>query len=89
MMKANSRSFASVHISCRLARPQGYKTFFMLNSAEHEILLINLKLLITANCFNQNIAEHEIFSADTFVNMKMPTIVGIFMFISRENFMLR
>ena len=39
----------------------GYKTFFMLNSA-----------------------EHEIFSA----NMKMSIIVGIFIFISRDIFML-
>ena len=30
-------------------------------------------------------AEHEIFSA---MNMKVPTIVGIFIFISREIFML-
>ena len=39
----------------------GYKTFFMLNSA-----------------------EHEIFSANKYEN----AIVGIFIFISRENFML-
>ena len=47
-------------------------------------LLINLKLLTIANSFLLNIAEHENFSA----NMKMPAIVGIFIFISRENFML-
>ena len=41
--------------------PRGYKTFFMLNSAEHEIFSV--------------------------INMKMPTIVGIFIFISREIFM--
>ena len=38
------------------------------------VLLINLKLLITANSFLLNIAEH---------------IIDIFIFISRENFMLR
>ena len=43
--------------------PRGYKSFFMLNSA-----------------------EHEIFSANKF--MKMPIIVDIFIFISREIFML-
>ena len=43
-------------------RPRGNKTFFMLNSA-----------------------EHETFSANTF---KMSTIVGSFIFISRELFML-
>ena len=41
---------------------RGYKTFFMLNSAEHENFSV--------------------------INMKMPTIVGIFIFISREIFML-
>ena len=49
------------------------------------VLLINLKLLTIANSLVLNIAEHVIFSA---INMKMPTIVGIFIFISRENFML-
>ena len=67
--------------------PQGYKTFFMLNSAEHEMfMLINLKLLTMPNSFLLNIAEHENFSL--LINMKMPTIVGIFIFISWENFML-
>ena len=41
-----------------------YKTFFMLNSAEHEICPTNLKLLTIANSFLINIAEHEIFSAN-------------------------
>ena len=50
-----------------------------------------------ANSFLLNIAEHEIFSANKYenasnkfsvlINMKMPTIVGIFIFIRRENFM--
>ena len=39
------------------------------------VLLINLKLLTIANSFLLNIAEHE-------------NIVGIFIFISRENFIL-
>ena len=46
----------------KLLRPRDYKTFFMLNSAEHEFSLL--------------------------IDMKMPTIVVIFIFISRENFML-
>ena len=72
-----------LHCHCR---PRGYKTFFMLNSAEHEIcMLINLKLLTIANSFLLNIAEHENFSAN---DMKMPTIVGIFLFITRGKFML-
>ena len=49
------------------------------------VQLINLKLLIIANSFLLNIADHEI---SLLINMKMPTIVGIIIFISRENFML-
>ena len=44
------------------------------------VLLTNLKLLTFANSFLLNIAEHETVSGTT--------IVGIFIFISRENFML-
>ena len=54
----------------------------MLNSAEHLIdLLINLKLLTILNSFLLNVAEHENFSANKYEN-------GIFIFISREIFML-
>ena len=41
----------------------------MLNSAEHEIvLLINLKLVLIANSFLLNIAEHENFAANKYEN---------------------
>ena len=49
------------------------------------VLLINLKLLTIANSFLLNIAEHEHFSADQWEKL---TIIGIFIFISRENFKL-
>ena len=51
------------------------------------VLLINLKLLTIsiANAFLLNIAEHEIFSANKYENANF---VGIFIFISWENFML-
>ena len=49
------------------------------------VMLLNLKLLTIANSFLLNIAEHENFSD----NMKMLPFVGIFIFISRENFMLK
>ena len=52
------------------ARPRGYKTFFMLNSAEHEIYPAN-KSQITkkiANSFLLNITEHENFSANKYEN---------------------
>ena len=54
-------------ITKNLAR--GYKTFFMLNLAEHDIChLINLKLLTISNSFLLNIAQHEIFSANKYEN---------------------
>ena len=61
----------------------------MLNSAEHEICPAD-KSQITYNCnfFLLNIAEHENFSANKYENANYCTIVGIFIFISRENFML-
>ena len=46
------------------------------------VQLKNLKLLTIANSFLLNIVEHEIFSANKYEN-----VVGIFIFISRENFM--
>ena len=62
------------------------------------VMLINLKLLTIPNSLLLNIAERENFSADKYenanniisllINMKMPTIVGIFIFISRDHFML-
>ena len=49
--------------------PQGHKTFFMLNSAEHEICPgNNLKLLTTTSSFLLNIAEHENVSANKYEN---------------------
>ena len=49
------------------------------------LLLINLKLPTIANSFLLNKAEHEIFSANKYENANF---VGIFIFISGENFML-
>ena len=63
-----------------LSRPRDIKPFSCSTQLNMYIfLLINHKLLTTANSFLLNIAEHENFSA---------IIVGIFIFISRENFML-
>ena len=49
------------------------------------VLLINLKLLSIASAFLLNIAEHKNFSVNKY---EMPTIAGMFIFISRENSML-
>ena len=59
----------------------------MLNSAENEVCPANKSQIknFIANYFSLNNAGHEHFPA---INMKMPTIVGIFIYISREIFML-
>ena len=55
----------------------------MLSCAEHKLFHAQkLKLLTTENSFLLNIAEHE---NSLLMNMKMPTIFGIFIFISQEN----
>ena len=36
-----SEKIISLHMQTMKTRPQGYKTFFMLNSAEHEIFSAN------------------------------------------------
>ena len=52
---------------CSQTRPRGYKTIFMLNSAE--LIIINLKYLTVANSFLLNIAKHENFSAKKYENV--------------------
>ena len=66
---------------------QGYKTFFMLNSVEHEIL--------NAHKYKKNQEIRLFIGSDkprmlffTLINVKIPTIVGILTFMSRKNFML-
>ena len=67
--------------------PPGYKTFFMLNSAEHENL--------NAHKYKNRRKLTALLGSDKlimlfflFINVKMPTIVGILTFMSRKNFML-
>ena len=63
---------------------RGYKTFFMLNSVEREIL--------NANKYKNINSLRFIFSADKpnmlflpLISVKMPTIVGILTFMSRKS----
>ena len=68
-------------------RPRGYKTFFMLNSDEHEILNAH-------KCEKYQEIWHYLDSAKPrmlfflLINVKMPTVVGILTFLSRKNFIL-
>ena len=67
--------------------PRGYKTFFVLNSIEHEIL--------NAHKY-RNIKKFGLFKAQLslecyffpLIHVKMPTVVGILTFMSGEKFML-
>ena len=70
-----------------LAWPRGYKTFFMLNSTEHEISTAHKKLKYgQMKKFLALSLSDVVFIMLT--NVKMPTIVGILTFMSRINFML-
>ena len=70
-------------LCCIQIWPRGYKTFFILNSVEHEIL----------NAYKyENMKQFIIFQAQIslecyfllLINVKMPTIVGIVTFMSRK-----
>ena len=68
-------------------RAWGYKTFFMLNSAENEICSAYEKL----NTSNLNFLPAQQNWAWNFfllINIKMPSTVGILISISRKNVML-
>ena len=70
-----------------LSWPRGYKTFFMLNSAEHEILITHkYKKIRKLNIFQAQTKPTMLFFL--LINVKMPTIVGILTFMSRKNSML-
>ena len=67
--------------------PRGYKTFFMLNSGEHEIFDAHkYKNIKKSNFFLGSGKPRMLFFL--LINVKMPTIVGILTFMSRKNFML-
>ena len=66
---------------------QGYKTVFMLNSVEHEIMLISIKILRKKFSFFSGPGKRRMLFF-LLVNVKMPTVVGIFTLMSRKNFML-
>ena len=64
-------------------RPRGYKTFFILNSAEHEILNVHKDKNIKKSAFLGSDKPRMVFFP--LINVKMPTIVGILTFMSRKN----
>ena len=73
----------AVHsVSC----PRGYKTFFMHNSVEHEILNAHKYKNIKKFVFFLGSDKPRILFFPL-INVRMPTIVGISTFMSRKNFM--
>ena len=64
-------------------RPQGYKTFFVLNSVEHEILHAHKYKNIKKFGFLLGSDKHRMLFFPL-INIKMPTIVGILTFMSRK-----
>ena len=66
--------------------PRGYKTFFMLNSIEHEILNAHKYKISRIRLSLGSDKPRMLFF--TLINVKMLTIVGILTFIGRKNFML-
>ena len=65
-------------------RPLGYKTFFVPNSTEHEISTARKTKILT----NEEVSCFKFLNVVffTLINIKMTTIVGIFIFMSRINF---
>ena len=76
-----------MRMSVTISRPQDYESIFscLTQLSMKFVLLINLRLLTIANAFLLNIGDHEKFSVD---KCEILTVVGIFIFIGRENFML-
>ena len=66
-----------------MTRPRGYKTFFMLNSIEHEILNAHKY----KNIKKYGSDKHRMLFFPL-INVKMPTIVGILTFMSTKKIML-
>ena len=66
---------------------RGYKTFSMLSSAEHEILNAQkYKKFQEIQHFSGLNKPRMLFFL--LINVKMPTVVGIFTFMSRKNLLL-
>ena len=74
------------HVTNEAIRPQGYKTFFMLNLVEHEILnATKYKKYKEIRGFLGSDKPRILFFL--LINVKMPTIVGILTFMCGKNSM--
>ena len=66
-------------------RAQDYKTFFMLNSVEHEIFKAHKYKISRSSAFSDSDKLRILFVL--LINVRM--LVGILTFMSRKNFMLK
>ena len=73
---------------CTHSLARGYKTFFILNSAEYEILNAQKYKNIKKFDFIQAQIRQTRMLFFLLLNVKMPTTVGILTFMSRKNLML-
>ena len=66
--------------------PRGYKTFFMLNSVEHEILNAHKYEIFLKIVFLGSVMPNLLYFP--LIHVKMPTTAGILTYMSGKNFML-
>ena len=71
-----------------LSRPRGYKTFLVLNSAEHEISTAHKNQIPTNKEIKILVLNLSDVGFIMLINVKMPTIVVILTFMSSINFYL-
>ena len=65
---------------------RGYKTFFILNLAGHEISNAHKYKNIKNSAFSR--LRYRFNAILLLINVKMPTVVGVLTLMSRNNFML-
>ena len=78
--------FFWAHKTHVITGPEVIKTFILLNSTDHEILIVHKTKIPTnkkVSCFSLSDVAFIML-----LNVKMPTIVGILTFMSRINFVL-
>ena len=85
VIRPYTENTTGIALGCNTLAPMVYGSSIPSQLSMKFVLLINLKLLSIAKSFLLNIAEHENFSANKYENANF---VSIFLFISREKFML-
>ena len=84
MMLSNKRE---LYWPCRKKTwPRDYKTFFMFNSAEHELSMFIKTKMLKIKTFHAFKPSYVVFIM--LINVYMPTVVGILTFMSMINFIL-